>query len=95
VRARRDNAAKAARSTIDGATHTTRPAACSQDQSYRSIDIRDRDGQVESGATETAALRLHGTGLKTFPATTRPRPRNRGKPKMVTAHPQKLSTRLL
>ena len=39
---------KAARLTIDGATHTTRPAACSQDQSYRTIDVRDHDGQVEA-----------------------------------------------
>jgi Mycobacterium 19 kDa lipoprotein antigen len=38
----------AARLTIDGATHTTRPPACRQDQSYRTIDIRDRDGQVEA-----------------------------------------------
>ncbi len=39
---------KAARLTIDGATHTTRPAACSQDQSYRTIDVQDHDGQVEA-----------------------------------------------
>jgi hypothetical protein len=39
---------KAARLTIDGATHTTRPPACSQIQSYRTIDIRDHDGQVEA-----------------------------------------------
>jgi len=39
---------KAARLTIDGATHTTRPPACSQMQSYRTIDIRDHDGQVEA-----------------------------------------------
>jgi hypothetical protein len=39
---------RAARLTIDGATHTTRPPACSQLQSYRTIDIRDRDGQVEA-----------------------------------------------
>lgn len=38
----------AARLTIDGATHTTRPPACSQLQSFRTIDIRDRDGQVEA-----------------------------------------------
>jgi hypothetical protein len=38
----------AARLTIGGATHTTRPPACSQLQSYRTIDIRDRDGQVEA-----------------------------------------------
>jgi hypothetical protein len=36
------------RLTIDGATHTTRPPACSQDQSYRTIDIRDHDRQVEA-----------------------------------------------
>ena len=39
---------KAARVTIDGATRTTRPPACSQTQSYRTIDIRDRDGKVEA-----------------------------------------------
>lgn len=39
---------KAARLTIDGATHTTRAPACSQIQSYRTIDIRDHDGQVEA-----------------------------------------------
>ena len=39
---------KAAHLTIDGATHTTRPAACSQDQAYRTIDIPDRDGKVEA-----------------------------------------------
>jgi lipoprotein antigen len=39
---------KAARLTLDGATHTTRPPACSQIQSYRTIDIRDHDGQVEA-----------------------------------------------
>lgn len=39
---------KAARLTIDGDTHTTRPPACSQDQLYRTIDIRDRDGQVQA-----------------------------------------------
>ena len=39
---------KVARLTIDGATHTTRPPACSQLQSYRTIDIRDRGGQVEA-----------------------------------------------
>ena len=40
--------AKAARVTIDGATHTTRPAACSQIQSYRTIDIGDQNGHVEA-----------------------------------------------
>jgi len=39
---------KPAHLTIDGASHTTRPAACSQDQAYRTIDIRDRDGAVEA-----------------------------------------------
>jgi hypothetical protein len=34
--------------TIDGATHTTRPAQCSQLQGYRTIDIRDHDSQVEA-----------------------------------------------
>jgi hypothetical protein len=39
---------KAAHLTIDGTTHTTRPPACSQDQSYQTITIRERDGQVEA-----------------------------------------------
>lgn len=39
---------RAARLTIDGTTHAARPPACSQLQSYRTIDIRDRDGQVEA-----------------------------------------------
>ncbi|MGA7053611.1 MAG: lipoprotein LpqH [Mycobacterium sp.] len=39
---------KAAHLTIDGATHTTPPAACGQDQAYRTIDISDRDGKVEA-----------------------------------------------
>ena len=39
---------KAARVTIDGDTHTARPAACSQIQSYRTIDIGDQDGQLEA-----------------------------------------------
>lgn len=39
---------RAARLTLDGATHTTRPPACSQTQSYRTIDIRDENGQVEA-----------------------------------------------
>jgi len=34
-------------SPLDGNTHTTRPPACSQDQGYRTIDIRDRDGQIQ------------------------------------------------
>ncbi len=38
----------AAHLTIDGATHTTRPAQCSQQQEYRTIDIRDRDSQLEA-----------------------------------------------
>jgi hypothetical protein len=38
----------AARLTIDGDTHTTRPPACSQLQGYRTIDILDRDGRVEA-----------------------------------------------
>ena len=39
---------KAAHLTIGGAIHTTRPPACSQLQSYRTIDIRDQSGQVEA-----------------------------------------------
>lgn len=39
---------KAAHLTIDGSAHTTRPPACSQIQAYRTIDIRDRDGQVQA-----------------------------------------------
>ena len=39
---------KAARVTIDGATHTARPAACSQIQSYRTVDIGDENGHVEA-----------------------------------------------
>ncbi len=39
---------KAAHLTLDGAAHTTRPPACSQIQAYRTIDIRDRDGQVQA-----------------------------------------------
>jgi lipoprotein antigen len=38
----------AAHLTINGATHAARPPACTQLQSYRTIDIRDRDGQVEA-----------------------------------------------
>jgi len=34
--------------TLDGATLSTRPPACSQVQQYRTIDLRDRDGQVEA-----------------------------------------------
>jgi hypothetical protein len=39
---------RAARLTIDGNTHTTRPPACSQIQGYRTIDIVDHDGRVEA-----------------------------------------------
>lgn len=39
---------KAAHLTIDGATHTTRPPACSQEQSYRTVDIRDHDALVQA-----------------------------------------------
>jgi hypothetical protein len=39
---------KAARLTIDGSSHTARPAACHQDQLYRTIDITDHDGGVEA-----------------------------------------------
>ncbi|ORC00111.1 hypothetical protein B1T48_00680 [Mycobacterium persicum] len=39
---------KAAHLTIDGYTRTIRPAACSQEQSFRTIDIRDRDGHVQA-----------------------------------------------
>lgn len=39
---------RAARLTIDGATHTTRPPACRQDQMYRTINIDDHDGGVEA-----------------------------------------------
>jgi hypothetical protein len=39
---------RAAHLTIDGTTHAARPAECSQEQSYRTIDIRDDDGRVEA-----------------------------------------------
>jgi hypothetical protein len=39
---------KAGHLTLDGATRSTRPPACSEDQQYRTIDLRDRDGQVEA-----------------------------------------------
>ncbi|OBA79080.1 hypothetical protein A9W99_21560 [Mycobacterium sp. 1164966.3] len=39
---------KAARVTLDGTTHVASPPACSQTQQYRTIDIRDRGGQVEA-----------------------------------------------
>lgn len=48
MRRGRDDPPKAARLTIDGNTHSTRPPACSQDQSYRTIDIREHDGRVEA-----------------------------------------------
>ena len=38
----------AARLTIDGNTHTTRPPACSQIQGYRTVDIVDHDSRVEA-----------------------------------------------
>jgi hypothetical protein len=38
----------AAHLTIDGGTHATRPAECSQLQGYRTISIHDRDSQVEA-----------------------------------------------
>jgi Mycobacterium 19 kDa lipoprotein antigen len=42
----------AARLTIDGNTHTTRPPACSQMQGYRTIEVVDHggdpDGRVEA-----------------------------------------------
>ena len=39
---------KAARLILDGATHTTRPPSCSQNQQYRTIDIKDHNGGVEA-----------------------------------------------
>ncbi|MCV7091656.1 lipoprotein LpqH [Mycobacterium interjectum] len=39
---------KAAHVTIDGTTHTARPAACSQAQSYRTLDMGDENGHVEA-----------------------------------------------
>ena len=39
---------KAAHLTLDGQTLTTRPPSCSQVESYRTIDIRERDGQVQA-----------------------------------------------
>jgi hypothetical protein len=39
---------QAAHLTIDGATHTARPPACSQDQGYRTMTIREGLGQVEA-----------------------------------------------
>jgi hypothetical protein len=48
---------KAARLIIDGNSHSARPPACSQDQSYRTIDIREHDGRVE------AVVLLSGDGV--------------------------------
>ena len=39
---------KAAHLTLHGATHTTPPPACSQFQSYRTVEIRDHDGGIEA-----------------------------------------------
>lgn len=39
---------KAARLSIGNTTHATRPASCSQSQQYHTIDIKDRDGEVEA-----------------------------------------------
>ena len=39
---------KAARVTIDGATHTARPAVCLQIQSYRTLDVGDVHGHIEA-----------------------------------------------
>jgi Mycobacterium 19 kDa lipoprotein antigen len=39
---------KPVRLTLDGATHTMSPPACSQLQSYRTVDITDHGGQVEA-----------------------------------------------
>lgn len=39
---------RAAKVTIDGATHTLSPPACRQDQMYRTINIRDHDGGIEA-----------------------------------------------
>ncbi|MCV7413249.1 lipoprotein LpqH [Mycobacterium florentinum] len=45
----------AAHLTIGGASHAARPPACSQVQSFRTIDIPDRDGQVEAVVLLSAA----------------------------------------
>jgi hypothetical protein len=45
----------AAHLTIDGASHAARPPACTQLQSYRTITIPDRDGQVEATVLLSAA----------------------------------------
>jgi hypothetical protein len=39
---------KGAQLSIGGVSRTTRPPACSQLQSYRTIDLRDQNGQVEA-----------------------------------------------
>jgi hypothetical protein len=39
---------RAAHLTVGGTTHAIRPATCSQDQSYRTIDLRDLGGNVEA-----------------------------------------------
>lgn len=39
---------KGARLSIGDTTHATRPASCSQNQQYHTIDIKDRDGEVEA-----------------------------------------------
>ncbi len=39
---------KAGHLTLDGATRSTRPPACSREEFYRTIDLRDHDGQVEA-----------------------------------------------
>jgi hypothetical protein len=46
---------KAAHLTMAGATHTTSPATCRQDQGYRTIDISDRGGKVEAVLLLSAA----------------------------------------
>lgn len=38
---------RAAHLTLGGASHTTRPAACSQEQQYRTIDLLDHSGQAD------------------------------------------------
>lgn len=39
---------KGAHVSIDGNAHTARPPSCSQIEAYRTIDIHDRDGQVQA-----------------------------------------------
>ncbi|CDO88847.1 hypothetical protein AWC29_22480 [Mycobacterium triplex] len=48
----------AAHLTIGGASHAARPPACSQVQSYRTIDIPDRDGHVEAVVLLSASRAL-------------------------------------